>query len=233
MSETNNIEEVDSRENLECTNDQNDFFYNELTLQEFRMFAETAGIHNGSDIDNLTDYIKNAGSILEIGAGYGRVIEFIRSLNTDSHITAIERNKKYYQYLISCYEGSVELFNTDIKQYKFNKSYSLILWLWAGFTEFSKSEQASLLQHLSHGLADDGKIVIDLIAHDADESNASNAGGNNFVISSASSILTNKLFFPDPKMMQCYSTAASLKIINTISYKTATNRKREIYILSK
>lgn len=64
------------------------------------------------------EFIDNAASVLEAGAGYGRVIASILKQNYNGQITAIERNYKLYQHLQQYYGDKITLINEDIQRVK-------------------------------------------------------------------------------------------------------------------
>ena len=137
--------------------------YEKMPLDFFMSVAAQGGLDTCNDVAAIKNYIDNAVSILEIGAGYSRVINFILKQNYNGQITAIERNLKLYQHLQQVYSDKITLVNTDIQKVKLNTKYDLILWMWTGICEFSKPEQQAVIKMLADYLSPQGFLIIDTI----------------------------------------------------------------------
>jgi len=97
---------IDTIEVHRWQNDDNLLIYNAMPLSEFRNTAINGGLENGCALDQIAHYIFKASSILEVGAGYGRVIANLLNKGYSGKLTAIERDVKlriveciYYQSL--------------------------------------------------------------------------------------------------------------------------------------
>jgi phospholipid N-methyltransferase len=145
-------------------NADNKEFYEKMPVSVLQESARATGMALNKDLHCLLPYIKNAESILEVGAGYGRVIDFILQEHPGSHITAIERCPQFFDFLSQEYrDPDVNLIYGDISSYAFKKKFDVVLWLWAGMLEFSQKEQARELNKCAGAIHRNGKIVVDAI----------------------------------------------------------------------
>ncbi len=102
--------------------------------------------------------------ILEVGAGYGRIVNGIKHINQQAHIDAIERNQLIFNALQICeHLDNVTCHNQDVFDFLnvCHKQYDLVLLLWSTLAVFSATEQYRLLERLKVHLNSGGKFVID------------------------------------------------------------------------
>ena len=76
-----------------CNKDKH-VLYQSLPISVFVEYAHLAGVANGEDILSIQDYILGSQSILELGFGYGRVLNKILSSGYTGHFDAIEYENK-------------------------------------------------------------------------------------------------------------------------------------------
>ncbi|GJM07633.1 MAG: hypothetical protein DHS20C10_13670 [marine bacterium B5-7] len=149
--------------NKHWTNDDNQAFYENIPLDQFQKFAKTSGLHKHADLNILLPNILKANTILEVGAGYGRVIEYLLRFKSPQQIHAIEKSGRLHKQLCARYPHLKNIQHDDILTFKTERRYDLILLLWSSLYEFSQAEQFQLLSILKNLLRDThSKIVIDV-----------------------------------------------------------------------
>src|SRR5688500_3720491 len=96
-------------------NDKNLDFYNKLGVDPFKELAIRGGFNTYVDLDLIYPYVKSAASILELGAGYGRCIDFFLNKKFKGTITAVEQSNPLMTHLISKYSKikNIELLQED------------------------------------------------------------------------------------------------------------------------
>lgn len=88
------------------SNRDNQKFYNSLTVQDFQNFADSAGLTEYPDLLMLNQILENACAVLEIGAGYGRVIDYLLKINNIKNIIAVENSTLYFEALMKKYSNN-------------------------------------------------------------------------------------------------------------------------------
>ena len=222
----------DAMAKLHCTNAENSLFYESISLDLLPDFAARGGLDSGCDLDLIKNYIDKTNSILEVGAGYGRVIFNLLEKGYDKKLVAIERSKRFCDLLKQNYDGKLEVINTDIKIFESSSQFDLILWLWSGICDFSQEEQAIILSKVASFLKKDGVLVVDSLLPSIQPANAEThnekysiiPGGNNSKL---------YVYTPSPEEIKAYSKLAGLDFMKSISYMTTTNRNRMLYLLSR
>jgi hypothetical protein len=65
-------------------------YNNEQALQCLQKIATIGGLDNCCDVKLIENYLYNANNILEVGAGYGRVLEHLIKINLEGKVYAVE-----------------------------------------------------------------------------------------------------------------------------------------------
>jgi hypothetical protein len=238
---------VDEKEFSKLMQDYNAKFYQNLTWYDMESAAMVAGLDKGSDIKLAMQYFplgKINPSILEVGGGYGRVVDFLLSKNC-SDLTIIERDFKFAQQLTKKYQQKIAVVNSDILDWKTNTSFDVILLMWASFAEFSIEKQKQLLKNLSLILKQTGVLIIDslrpsVIAENAIKANLQAIGelkapdvtvNHSFVTVKIGNSCAY-LYFPSLEKMRELQSELGFNI-NHQDYITDCNGKRIFFILQK
>jgi len=117
-----------------------------------------------ADLHLLRLYIAQSGRILEVGPGFGRVLDFLLTVSAgSSSITAIEASELIYRQLSLRYGSQVNLQYGDVLTAPLSGNFDLALLLWGTIVDFSKSEQILLLRRLGGQLSSCGYLVVDLL----------------------------------------------------------------------
>src|SRR5579871_1636617 len=74
-------------------------FYEKIPLNIFRDFAIAGGFEEGCDVDLVYPYIADVGSVLDLGAGYGRVTKRLIKNGYQGEINIVERSNELCKYL--------------------------------------------------------------------------------------------------------------------------------------
>jgi phospholipid N-methyltransferase len=212
------------------TNCDNAHFY-ENNLEVLQQWAEAGGLAACPDLQALAPYLAQSHSILEIGAGYGRVQSYLLEHYPEKKISALEKSAELYKMLQQQFQNRIELIHADITSYTTETKYDLILWLWSGLTDFSQLEQPIVLNQIRQLLKSNGKLIIETFPHDLKPANGDITATQSYLLSVNDFTLHG--FIPSPEQMQCYANQAELKLEELILYTTDSGRQRKLYALSR
>jgi len=206
-----------------CNKDNSDI-YQTLSPDTLKSFLKSSNIENNEDINVVYDsYIANADSVLELGAGYGRVLETLLNKGYSGKLSCIERSDVFYKHLHGKFHPRVNIHHSDIALFQPKSKYDTILWFWSGFAEFSKEEQPQILSHVKSLLKENGVLIIDTAL------TRDNNGPLESIIEINSE--ANHRYFPTHKELCSYALSLNLSIIDTIKYGITTLRKiKYLYI---
>ena len=112
---------------------KNQSFYSHVEEKEFIKHAKLSGLADNKDIDLIYKrYICGKNNLLEIGGGYGRVLDELNARGYQGEITCYERNVALFDKLIRKYPRDVNFFKFDIaKELVVLHKFAIILWLWS------------------------------------------------------------------------------------------------------
>lgn len=213
-------------------NDQNFDFYNKLGVDPFRELAVRGGFSTFVDMELIYPYIKDSATILELGAGYGRCVEFFLQKGFKGKVIAVEQSPGLMAHMKAKFQKSknVELLQQDIKELQLTEKVDAALWMWSGLIDFSKAQQFLSLQKIHRMLNEGGKVVIDIprigfktIAEHKDEKN----------LTFETPFGTLNCYIPDEEDMKGVKDEIGYKELKILNYKTVTDKERTIYILIK
>jgi SAM-dependent methyltransferase len=210
------------------SNHDNENFYQKVRIEDFYQNAVQGGLDTGIDIKNLEKYINNTNSILEIGAGYGRVLSHILNRGYTGKLVAIERNQKFCQFLQSQFHGRANIFCADIINFKYDDKFDLILWMWGSICEFSKTEQAQVISHLGKMLNKNGHLILDTIPIECTSINAIALNPHDRVIET--SYGKDYCYLPSDDEITQYAQQTGLIHHEDLIYYTTSNRKRRLSV---
>jgi hypothetical protein len=215
---------------MEGVNDQNLEFYNNIDIDPFKLLAQVGGFNTFNDLELAFPHIVKSDSILEIGAGYGRCLDFLIRKKYPGKIIAVEQSEKLAAYLSLHYKHRAEIIHENIKALHLSVKVDAALWMWSGLIDFSAEEQLQSIKNISAVLNAGGKLVIDLprsgvqtIAQHHDKKN----------ISFESPYGTLMCYIPDAEDISRYAEAADFKKVLQQDYCTSTDKQRTLFILEK
>ncbi len=201
-----------------------------MPAEMLKEHATKAGFDDGCDIDIIYDYVKDKDSILELGAGYGRVLKNLINRGYKGKLTAIERSMTYYKYLKTNFSQRVNIIRIDVKDYQPQERYDAILWMWSHISEFPKDEQISILKHVMQWLEPNGVFIFDTFSHTIKPKPATKAQKQSYFIESEYGNAYG--YIPSPAEMKSYADQLGFTLKH-IEYQTKTLRPRNIYIMSR
>jgi SAM-dependent methyltransferase len=216
---------------LTWDNFDNNAFYEIIKADGLKKFAERRGLAAGCDIELLKPIWSKASSILEIGAGYGRVINALLSKNYTGKISAIERCASMMDALIKTYSNKINLFKNDLHNLgDIDEKFDVILWLWSGIGDFSKEEQPIIVKHLKKLLQENGTLIIDTIAMDIMPLEVIQHDRQLYTINVNEYV--KYIYEPNTAEIKQYAKEAGFKNFECTSYQTDSSYERLLYILS-
>lgn len=208
-------------------------FYETLPPEELIKASQNVGLDTHCDLKLIKKYIKKSTSILEIGPGYGRVINYINDYGYKGEFYAIERSKMFYDYLQGKIPPHVKLIREDIISCSFKRNFNLILWLWSGFVEFSIAEQKNLFIKLASLLNTAGSVIIDVIPTDFRPPNSKLIDEQNYIAYLPQTTAPCYCYVPSMDDFTNYANLSSLRLVQNKFYVTPTNRQRILFIFTK
>lgn len=200
----------------------NDKFYDTLTVDTLDKVAEeTFGTEPPSDFCEFEKYINEGDSVLEVGAGTGRIgLELIKKqilyTGVEKQSKFLDIFKKNLNKLNNSNLNNIVLLNCPFENISEKYQFDVIIFPWTVMGDFSKSEQNRILGKTYNKLRVGGVCLID------------NPSKNQKY---------NQLGEYAPT---CFYYIDWMEIFNKIGfdhksyiYKTKTNRERELIILKK
>lgn len=213
----------------EHTNRSNIPFYQKSSIGSFKKLAEICGLTTYCDVEALLPLIKNKHSILEIGAGYGRIIKGLQLNDVKGKISALEIVPHLCQKLRKKFPN-VDIYERNAlfpESYLSLPYFDAALLMWGSILDFSTNEQQKMIVNISKRLEKSGIVVIDLPVLDQITH-----------YQEAAKILRkyNKesIFFniPSYKEIETFANKAHMQIKEQLLYRSEHAAYREFYILS-
>ncbi len=211
-------------------NDSNKQFYNTVPLDVFQSLTQQGGFDECIDLELIEKDIPTSASIIEVGAGYGRCVDFLLNRKQEAKILAVEQSPQLSKVLEDKYKNqpSVQVINDDIKTVVIPDKADVVLWLFSGLLDFSKEEQPVVLKRLRSFLKNDGKLFIDIPQLAALTIAKYTSAQDIFMETPYGNIST---FLPSVKEMEAYALQAGFSKVAVTDYHTSTEKKRSIYML--
>lgn len=213
------------------SNRDNNDFYENISLTLLNDYENRSGLSTYCDLDLIEHLLSSANSILEIGAGTGRILRNLLARQLPAKINALERSERLFNLLHHEFSHSLTLIKGDVLDYEPQSKFDLILWMWSGFSDFSPIEQSLLINKLALLLQPNGSIIIDTTRADVMPKNASAADGRFYQIK-VEEVLINA-YVPSEDEMKTYAQQAGLTNVKIFHYTTPTDRPRTLYQLHK
>ncbi len=214
--------------------DNAQFYENKLTTKKLKDFSSLGGLDEGSDVNLIMPYLNTATSVLEVGAGYGRVVDLLIKRGFKGKISAIERSGTFVKILNKKFKRKITLYHNTILNFESNDKFDVILWLWSGISDFCKPEQLSTIKCLSSYLKPNGRFFIDTLVHSKNPANAIDGDNQTDNQTYLIEIESQKVYgyMPSPKEMKEYAKSTGFQNIEYCEYKTKTGRLRNLHTFS-
>lgn len=211
-------------------NQKNAAFYDNIGIKTFMDLSHAGGFDSWIDLQNAYRYIQPNERILEIGAGYGRCIDFLLQKEHVGTIYAIEQSTVLCDYLREKYLDKAVIIEGDIYKSYLPERVDAALWMWSGIIDFSIEEQIHTINHIAEMLSEKGKLFIDV----------PRLGVKTIAVHTDAQQLKMKTEFGE---MECYipnefeikdaALKSGFRRVDEINYETSTNKLRTMYILLK
>lgn len=211
-------------------NDKNLDFYNNIGVDPFKLMAEVGGFDSYVDLEFVYPYITNTKALLELGAGYGRCIDFLIKKKYEGKIFAIEYSPMLAMHLSDHYSKYAKILQQDIKKLKLPSQVDIALWMWSGFIDFTEKEQQHCINIIFDQLNNDGKLIMDLPKFGI-QTFAQHADKQHIHYESPYGNLD--CFIPNLENIEKYALVGGFKNVTMKDYKTATKKERSLYVLYK
>ena len=211
-------------------NDSNKIFYNTVPLDVFQSLTRQGGFDECIDLHLIEEHLSVSSSIMEVGAGYGRCVDFLLNKKHEAKILAIEQSPQLSKILLEKYKNqpTVEVINDDIKTLAVLDKMDIILWLFSGMLDFAKEEQPVVLKRLKLFLKNDGKLFLD-IPQLTELTIAKYTGKQDIIMETPYGNITT--FLPSFAEIESYASQAGFSKVSVIHYNSTTEKKRSIYML--
>lgn len=219
---------------LEWDNSDNNAIYETIKAQGLYKLAKKGGLSTGCDMEYLTPYWSVAKSVLEVGAGYGRVIDYLLKHPFQGAITAVERCNALFEHLEKQYTTykNIQLLHADIRYLRnVNERFDLILMLWSGIADFSPKEQRLIFAKLAKLLNEKGKLIIDTLPASTIPLDMRQSGAKKVYKQEINGV-TVYTYSMSLKEIDNYAQLAGFTSIEHKTYYTLTGRERLLHILS-
>lgn len=210
-------------------NDQNAAFYRRIDLIRFQEFARLIGLDKGADIDCFYERIKNAKILLELGAGYGRVINGLLKKGFQGKIIALERSPELLAYLKMHIPNIVLLKEQDLKKFQINEKPEVVLWMWSGILEYSPLEQIETMQHIASQMQENGILIVEI----PKQVRYVGQQMGNQIIEVNMEWGNLQAYLPTEKEMSNFCSLAGFSDLEILNYQTATHLERTLFIYKK
>ncbi|MCS6969234.1 MAG: class I SAM-dependent methyltransferase [Cytophagales bacterium] len=210
-------------------NDANIDFYRRIGADKLRQIAALQGLESAPEIPLLMPYLENSSLVVEIGAGYGRIVKALRDNGYQGKIIAQERCPELSQVLRESCQDKAEIFEADIKRELYPRKPDVFLWMWSGILEFTPQEQQEVLIQLYKHLQPNGILVVEIpreiryVGKPVDE--------RKIVVEADWGRL--EAYLPSEEELIDYARKAGFAHKETIHYQTTTGLKRSMYIFGK
>lgn len=224
----------ESSNSISWQNIHNKEFYNHI---EMLPFTKKAGLDGNFDLERISKYIEHAGSICELGCGYGRVLSWLlNKKNFKGPVIAVEQSSTQIALASEVIRkhSNVTLIQGDYSNVNLSQKVDLLLFMFSGLCDWNPFEYSRLFSHLASQLTANGLLVIDFtppdsnISTSAEKSNSANA----FHIDIGRGVKWQTIL-PQISEIEFHAARSSFALQGIDNYETYTQRKRTILIFRK
>ena len=194
-------------------------------------YGRPMGLSGAPELDLIGDYLEGALSVLEFGAGEGRVIDGLLQRSYSGQIYALERQPSFLEQLHKMYKDKnhVTIVEGDILQSKNIPKADIGLWLWAGIMEFSPQEQNGVLRNLEKFI---DKTLIVETPEFGSKTNATRGEERWLEIQGEHGIILHG-YLPSEMELHSYIADTQWHMRESIRYEIVRTKKRVLYVLQK
>jgi SAM-dependent methyltransferase len=210
--------------------DGNWAFYEGMKLESFMNFAKLTGFDTGIDVDILYPMVKDAALLVELGAGYGRAIDFLLQKGFKGEIVAVDRIPHLVALLEERFHGRVQCLCQNIVQLSLPQPADAIVWLWSGILELTVADQARSVRQLYKNLKPGGLLILES-PHKEIKIVGKHATNRHIQLRTEWGELN--AFLPTPEEIEAYSKQVGFSSFEMKFYTSATGLARVFYIMRK
>jgi phospholipid N-methyltransferase len=209
-------------------NESNKMFYSNVPLHVFKDMAKQGGFSEHKDLKLIATQIPSNATVLELGAGYGRCIDFLIERKHTGKIIAIEHSDSLISELEEKYKGitNVNIVQDDLNTTKQNFEAEIVLWIFSGLLDFSKEEQVAVLKKIRSWISVGGKLFVD-IPQLSPLTIARFTTKQDVVMDTPYGSI--ETFLPSSENMADYAKQAGFAGVTAVDYDTDTDKKRTMY----
>jgi len=207
-------------------NDKNQIFYNNIGIAPFLELSEKGGFSAYKDLALISPFLKDTDDILELGAGYGRCLDYFIAKNHQGKLTGVEYSKTLVDFLTHKFNDKAEIIHADIKALSLNRLFNVALWMWSGIIDFSKEEQVVSCKRIFDHLKPGGILVLDLPRIGV-QTIANHLDQQHLVFNTSFGEIN--AFIPSDEDIEFIKGTARFESVQKILYETTTDKKRTLY----
>ncbi len=215
--------------NFSWNNRTNANYYERANLSQF---VEDAGLASCPELSVVQSYLWEAKKLLEVGANYGRVLDYLLAQGFKGEIDAIERSEHCCNILKQKYHDVVTIFHADLMGFFPQEKYDAVLWLWSGISDFSREEQLLVIKHLAGLLNSQGTLIIETTCHERPMANNGSAENQQeYNIFDEEVVICG--YRPSPEEVIQMGGEADLKLVKFTEYYTTTQVPRRLFVFQR
>ncbi|HVD99408.1 MAG TPA: class I SAM-dependent methyltransferase [Cytophagaceae bacterium] len=211
-------------------NDKNLLFYNNIGLDPFMELSVKGGFSSYKDMEMIAPYISPDDSILELGAGFGRCLNYFIDKGHKGKLTAVEYSTSLLNYLKEKFSEKVEILDADIKKLELKEKYDVALWMWSGIIDFSAAEQLDGCRRIYDALNPKGRLFID-VPRLGVQTIANHLDTQHLVLTTEYGDI--HAYIPNDQDMENVRSVIGFSRLVKLEYETTTEKKRTVYMLEK
>lgn len=186
------------------------------------------------DMEIAFPFYKDASSLLEIGPGYGRCIDFLLASGFKGQITGIEYSAFLTKNLQEKYQNhqQVTIDHGDILEFAPQQKFDVVIAMFSLFQEFNKEEKLVLAKKIYQILDKNGKFIIDIMNHELTPLGGQCVDVNKNILSTqfGGTILSEPGTVGDINKI---CDKIGFKRVVYTEYATPADRERIVYVLQK
>lgn len=161
---------------------ENRRFFEQAPAAWLVQLAEVKGLSECAELEILYPHIADLVhddqlAALEIGFGYGRVIDWILKKNPQKPIIGVDHSEPVHARLVAARRAAGDartlLVHGCITDLTIPAPINLALWMWAGIFELSDDDKARAISNVAASLIPGGKLAIEfpdeILGHDSVE----------------------------------------------------------------
>ena len=216
-------------------NPENLHFYSQPEVIEWLEGVRTTHFSgdNVYDMRIFSPYYMHAKNLLELGAGYGRCIDYLLAQKFDGNITGVDYSPVMCGNLQTRYQNAphVRIIRQSILDYDTPERYDAVLAMFSVFMEFSNSEHEALLRNLHRLMQDGANLIIDVSRGATTDSNF--AYDDNATATAEAAFGTITVRYVNLPYMQQLAATTGFQIIAYVEYFQKPKLNRIAYVFEK